>query len=92
MIMHDGHHFRESCLHACVSTHAKGLTAGACLCNQGACVPAPQVCEKEMKTKAFSKEGLGQAAKLDPRDKARNEMRDWISDTVVKLGAEVGRF
>ena len=49
-----------------------------------------QVCEKEMKTKAFSKEGLGQAAKLDPRDKARNEMRDWINETVDKLGAEVG--
>ena len=42
-----------------------------------------------MKTKAFSKEGLGQAAKLDPREKARNEMRDWINETVDKLTAEV---
>ena len=48
-----------------------------------------KVCEKEMKTKAFSKEGLGQAAKLDPREKARNEMRDWINETVDKLTAEV---
>ncbi len=28
-----------------------------------------KVCEKEMKTKAFSKEGLGQATKLDPEKK-----------------------
>ena len=48
-----------------------------------------KVCEKEMKTKAFSKEGLGQAAKLDPREKARNDMRDWINETVDKLTAEV---
>lgn len=48
-----------------------------------------KVCEKEMKTKAFSKEGLGQQAKLDPREKARNDMRDWINETVDKLTAEV---
>jgi len=48
-----------------------------------------KVCEKEMKTKAFSKEGLGQATKLDPREKARNDMRDWINETVDKLTAEV---
>ena len=48
-----------------------------------------KVCEKEMKTKAFSKEGLGQAAKLDPKERARNEMRDWINDTVDRLTAEV---
>ena len=42
-----------------------------------------------MKTKAFSKMGLGQAAKLDPKEKARNEMRDWINETVSQLGAEV---
>lgn len=47
-----------------------------------------KVCEKEMKTKAFSKEGLGQAAKLDPKEKAKNEMRDWINDTVDKLTTE----
>lgn len=51
-----------------------------------------KVCEKEMKTKAFSKEGLGQAAKLDPREKARNDMRDWINETVDKLTAEVRSF
>lgn len=48
-----------------------------------------KVCEKEMKVKAFSKEGLGQATKLDPKEKAKNEMREWINETVDKLTAEV---
>jgi CCR4-NOT transcriptional regulation complex NOT5 subunit len=50
-----------------------------------------KVCEKEMKTKAFSKEGLGQAAKLDPKEKAKNEMRDWINETVDKLTTEASQ-
>ena len=38
-----------------------------------------KVCEKEFKTKAFSKEGLSQAAKEDPKDKERNKVRKWIT-------------
>ena len=49
-----------------------------------------KVCERETKTKAFSKEGLGQAMKLDPKEKARNEIRGWINVTVEKLAEEVG--
>ncbi len=49
-----------------------------------------KVCEKETKTKAFSKEGLGQATKVDPREKARNEAREWINTTVDSLNVEVG--
>jgi CCR4-NOT transcription complex subunit 3 len=37
-----------------------------------------KVCEKEFKTKAFSKEGLSQAAKEDPKEKERNRVRKWI--------------
>ena len=48
-----------------------------------------KVCEKETKTKAFSKEGLGQATKVDPREKARNEAREWINTTVDSLNVEV---
>ena len=48
-----------------------------------------KVCEKETKTKMFSKEGLAQAQKQDPKEKARNEMRDWINNTVDQLTAEV---
>ncbi|EIE20296.1 hypothetical protein COCSUDRAFT_58005 [Coccomyxa subellipsoidea C-169] len=51
-----------------------------------------KVCEKEMKVKAFSKEGLGQATKLDPKEKAKNEMREWINETVDKLTAENETF
>ena len=48
-----------------------------------------KVCEKETKTKAFSKEGLGQAAKLDPREKKRSELQDWISERISKLNEDV---
>ena len=37
-----------------------------------------KVCEKEFKTKAFSKEGLSQAAKEDPKEKERNRVRSWV--------------
>ena len=43
------------------------------------------VCEKETKTKMFSKEGLALAQKQDPKEKARNEMREWINLTVATL-------
>ena len=48
-----------------------------------------KVCEKETKTKAFSKEGLGQAAKLDPKEKKRSETREWLSNAVGKLNEDV---
>lgn len=51
-----------------------------------------KVCEKEAKTKAFSKEGLGAAARLDPREKAKVEMRDWLSSTVDALNTEIEEF
>eukprot|EP00891_Asterochloris_glomerata_P001848 jgi/Astpho2/1848/e_gw1.00038.254.1_t len=51
-----------------------------------------KVCEKETKTKAFSKEGLGQAAKLDPREKARTDMQKWLKDAVESLNGQVEEF
>lgn len=45
--------------------------------------------EKEAKTKSFSKEGLNRAA-LDPKERARAEMRDWLSATVDTLNTQVG--
>mmetsp|Transcript_32597 Transcript_32597/g.92416 ORF Transcript_32597/g.92416 Transcript_32597/m.92416 type:complete len:687 (-) Transcript_32597:89-2149(-) len=51
-----------------------------------------KVCEKETKTKAFSKEGLGQAAKIDPKDKARYEMRDWLNSTVETLQTQIDEY
>ena len=37
-----------------------------------------KICEKETKTKAFSKAGLAQAASLDPEQKAKIECRNWV--------------
>ncbi|KAE8774786.1 general negative regulator of transcription subunit 3 [Hordeum vulgare] len=48
-----------------------------------------KVCEKETKTKAFSKEGLGQLPKIDPREKAKAETRDRLNSVdglVIYLG------
>ncbi|CAO1630079.1 unnamed protein product [Parajaminaea phylloscopi] len=45
--------------------------------------------EKEMKTKAFSKEGLIAAARLDPAEKAKVEMCSWLSSQVDELGRQI---
>ncbi|MCO5613546.1 hypothetical protein L7F22_067823 [Adiantum nelumboides] len=45
--------------------------------------------EKEMKTKAFSKEGLIAAAKLDPLEKAKMEMSNWLSNQVDELSRQI---
>ena len=37
-----------------------------------------KIVERETKTKAYSKEGLGAAAKLDPAQKQKDEMTQWI--------------
>ena len=44
-----------------------------------------KVCEKEFKTKAFSKEGLSQAPKEDPKEKERNRVRKWIATSLETL-------
>ena len=41
--------------------------------------------EKEMKTKAFSKEGLSQNIKMDPKEKERQELCDFLSDNVDEI-------
>ena len=48
-----------------------------------------KVCEKEFKTKAFSKEGLSQAPKEDPKDKERNKVRKWIAASLSKITEQV---
>ncbi|ORZ21545.1 Not1 N-terminal domain, CCR4-Not complex component-domain-containing protein [Absidia repens] len=45
--------------------------------------------EKEMKTKAFSKEGLLQREKLDPKEKEKADACDWISSTVDELSRQI---
>ena len=38
-----------------------------------------KVVERETKTKAYSKEGLGAAAKLDPKEKEKDDISQWLS-------------
>ena len=45
--------------------------------------------ERETKTKAYSKEGLGQAQKVDPATKEREEVRAWLNDAIERLNQEV---
>lgn len=48
-----------------------------------------KTCEKEMKTKAFSKEGLTQAAKLDPKEQEREEIMAWLQSKVEELELQI---
>lgn len=48
-----------------------------------------KACEKEMKTKAFSKEGLIQAAKLDPKEQEKEEAIQWVNHQVEMLQMQV---
>ncbi|KAF8165089.1 Not1 N-terminal domain, CCR4-Not complex component-domain-containing protein [Crassisporium funariophilum] len=48
-----------------------------------------KACEKEMKTKAFSKEGLIQAAKLDPKEQEKEEAIQWVNHQVDELQIQV---
>ncbi|KAI0316360.1 Not1 N-terminal domain, CCR4-Not complex component-domain-containing protein [Amylostereum chailletii] len=48
-----------------------------------------KACEKEMKTKAFSKEGLIQSAKLDPKAQEKLEMTQWVQTCVEELLLQV---
>ncbi|EJT97740.1 hypothetical protein DACRYDRAFT_25076 [Dacryopinax primogenitus] len=48
-----------------------------------------KACEKEMKTKAFSKEGLSAAQKLDPREKEKLEASQWLSAMVEDLQRQI---
>jgi CCR4-NOT transcription complex subunit 3 len=44
-----------------------------------------KVCEKDTKTKAYSKEGLARDSKLDPKEALREEKRNWVNDCLERL-------
>ncbi|KAF3198754.1 proteinral negative regulator of transcription subunit 5 [Orbilia oligospora] len=48
--------------------------------------------EKEMKTKAYSKEGLSAAAKLDPKEKEKVEICGFLSNMVEELERQIETF
>ncbi|KAL3497833.1 hypothetical protein ACH5RR_040565 [Cinchona calisaya] len=51
-----------------------------------------KICGKETKTNAFSKEGLGQQPKTDPKEKAKSETRDWLNNVVGELENQIDSF
>ncbi|CAG8663052.1 12865_t:CDS:2, partial [Ambispora gerdemannii] len=48
-----------------------------------------KACEKEMKTKAYSKEGLLQLTKMDPKEKEKMETCEWLNNMVEQLGLQI---
>lgn len=44
-----------------------------------------KICEKETKTKTYSKEGLARQEKLDPAEEAKLECTTWIRDYIEQL-------
>ncbi|KAF8312797.1 hypothetical protein DL93DRAFT_2059593 [Clavulina sp. PMI_390] len=48
-----------------------------------------KACEKEMKTKAFSKDGLIAALKLDPKEKEKAETSAWLTTQVDELSRQI---
>ena len=48
--------------------------------------------EKDLKIKAYSKEGLIAASKLDPREKEKLDASNWLNATVDKLRTQVDAF
>uniref|UniRef100_A0ABD2VUH9 CCR4-NOT transcription complex subunit 3 n=1 Tax=Trichogramma kaykai TaxID=54128 RepID=A0ABD2VUH9_9HYME len=51
-----------------------------------------KVVERETKTKAYSKEGLGAAQKLDPAQKEREEVSNWLSNSIDALNLQLDTF
>ncbi|CAL1548571.1 unnamed protein product [Lymnaea stagnalis] len=51
-----------------------------------------KVVERETKTKAYSKDGLGAAAKLDPLAKEKAEATLWLSNAIENLNVQLDQF
>jgi CCR4-NOT transcription complex subunit 3 len=48
-----------------------------------------KICEKETKTKTYSKEGLARADKLDPEEEAKLNTATWISEYIDRFKQQV---
>lgn len=51
-----------------------------------------KVVERETKTKAYSKEGLGAAQKLDPAQKVKDEVRQWLTTSISALQIQIDQY
>ena len=50
-----------------------------------------KIVERETKTKAYSKEGLGAAQNKDPAQREREELNKWLNDSIDSLTMQVRR-
>jgi hypothetical protein len=48
--------------------------------------------ERELKTKAYSREGLSAATKMDPQEKEKADLGAWITESVDRLSAQVDKY
>jgi len=51
-----------------------------------------KVIEREAKIKAYSKEGLGTTGKVDPKEKEKEEITFWLSQSIRKLNVQVDKL
>uniref|UniRef100_A0A8D8WVI2 CCR4-NOT transcription complex subunit 3 n=1 Tax=Cacopsylla melanoneura TaxID=428564 RepID=A0A8D8WVI2_9HEMI len=51
-----------------------------------------KVVERETKTKAYSKEGLGAAQKMDPAQKEKEEISTWLVSSIDLLNIQLDQF
>ncbi|XP_054167950.1 CCR4-NOT transcription complex subunit 3-like [Oppia nitens] len=51
-----------------------------------------KIVERETKTKAYSKEGLGAAQKLDPAQREKDEITNWLSASIDSLNIQLDQF
>ena len=51
-----------------------------------------KIVERETKTKAYSKEGLGAGQKLDPQEKEKEECNQWIAEAIQELQIQIDKF
>uniref|UniRef100_A0A669CE48 CCR4-NOT transcription complex subunit 3 n=1 Tax=Oreochromis niloticus TaxID=8128 RepID=A0A669CE48_ORENI len=51
-----------------------------------------KIVERETKTKAYSKEGLGLAQKVDPAQREKEEVGTWLTNTIDTLNMQVDQF
>lgn len=51
-----------------------------------------KIVERDSKTKAYSKEALGLPAKIDPAEKEKCELRDWLNKTIESLNIEIDKL
>lgn len=48
--------------------------------------------ERETKTKAYSKEGLGAAQKLDPSQREKENISNWLQNSISELQIQIDKF